>query len=358
LPDYNFYNKSRLATGQGHGKLAHLAAPLITQFKQFGLHMYGVQGNLIAEAIRNSSGEARREAWKTLAYLQGSHALMYGGIGASVFGSLPAMVTMGLYDYASGDDRPHTNAEVRNASRNWVFDQTQSKTLADMFDRGVPMAMGLDVSRSLKFTNLVGIPELQAFNSKAYLEFFTELVTGAAGGTVSGLIDAGSAIRKGDISKENIFKLMPRALEDPLTAAFVYPSEGLRATKGGRTIVPAEKFSTFDLVAKAAGFNPGVVSTGREARGAIDLEQKVVEDAHNNILSRLVRAKGAERKPILAEITRYNSRVPPHDRITGQQIQSRLRDQARINAQPGFYGMEVPKRDTRAMRELTRSLQP
>ena len=153
-PDYTMHNKARIATVQGSlGRLA----PLTTQFRQFGLHMYGVQGNLLAEGVRGAKGSAERaEAFKSIAYLQASHALIWSGVGTAVFGSLPMMAGLGLYDLINPNDptnRAHTNREMETASRNWVRDITGSKTAADIFAHGVPMAFGLNVSRSLQFTN-------------------------------------------------------------------------------------------------------------------------------------------------------------------------------------------------------------
>jgi len=351
-PDWNFYNKSAAATRQG--KLGVLA-PIITQYKQFGLHMYGVQGNLILNSVRDPA--SRKEALRSLALLQGQHAMLYGGIGASIFGSLPMMVGMGMYDLLSGDDRPHTNQEAQMRARNWVFDMTQSKTMADMFDRGVPMSFGADIHRSLSFVNLLGVPELKSFDKEGLLNFTVQAMTGASGDTAAGLTDAALKIVKGDWRKENFLKLAPRAIEDPLTAA-LWSSEGLKDARGAKTILRPQDFSTRDLILKAGGVIPGVVSDARQARTTTDLQQKVVQDAHDHILKRLVQAKPTERKPVLDEIRRYNLTMPPNDRITGQQIQRRFSDQAMAKARPELYGMNVPRADIRATRELTRSLQP
>jgi len=111
-PDWNSYNRPRLTTKQG--ALGQFGS-LVTQFKSFGMHSYGVQGNLIADSYRNARGSAeRREALKTLALLHSSHALLWGGVGASVFGGVPMMAGMGLYDYLTGSDQPHTNREWEN----------------------------------------------------------------------------------------------------------------------------------------------------------------------------------------------------------------------------------------------------
>ena len=139
---------------------------------------------------------------------------------------------------------------------------------------------------------------------------------------------------------------------DPLEAV-VWGEQGLKTHKGDLTIVPPEKFSTADLVAKGLGFIPETSSTARDARAAINLRELTHRDITGSIIDRLVEAAPDERKAVMAEITRYNASVDPADRITGQQIQSRLREQARINAMPGQFGMRVPRREYGKIAEIT-----
>jgi hypothetical protein len=352
-PVYGHY-KSRLATKQG---LAGRFAPLVTQFKQFGLHMYGVQGNLLATAIRTSSGVERAEAIKALAYLQGSHALLFG-VGTALYGSLPAMVGLGLYDYLNPNDpsnRPHTNQELETASRNWVKDITGSRTAADMFAHGVPMAFGANVSRSLQFTNLLGVPELREYTKAGALNFMIQMMTGASGDQAAGLLDSAEKVINGDVRQETIAKFAPRVIRDPWEA-YIWGTEGLKTGKG-QLIAPASSFSYGDLALKAAGFIPSASSTPREMRAAIDLSQHTEKEVKTALTNRLIQTPPADRGKVMMEIVRYNASAPPNERITSQMIRSRITEQAKANAQP-FGGMNVPKTDIRAMRDLTRFAQP
>jgi len=354
-PDYNFHNKSRLATAQGSaGRLA----PIITQYKQFGLHMYGVQGNLLAAGIRNAAGSVeRREAYKALALLQASHAVMYGGIAASVFGSLPVMFGMGLYDWATGGDRPSSATIVEAQARNWVRDMTGSKTVADIFDKGVPMAFGADVHRSLQFTNLLGVPELKSFDKPGMMNLAVQVITGASGDTAAGMVESAGKIIGGDTRAETIAKMMPRIIRDP-AEALIWGQRGVTTPRGDLTVLPADRVTLGTQIAKGLGFIPPVVSDAREARAVIQLAEKVSENTHGKILNRLVEAAPADRKGVIEEITRFNKENPA-DPITGQMIQQRLKQQAQINAQPGLYGVRgVAKRDIASRTDLARFANP
>lgn len=354
-PDYNFHNKSRLATAQG---AAGRLAPIITQYKQFGLHMYGVQGNLLAAGIRNAAGSAeRREAYKALALLQASHAVMYGGIAASVFGSLPVMFGMGLYDFITGGDRPSSATIAEAQTRNWVRDMTGSKTVADIFDKGVPMAFGADVHRSLQFTNLLGVPELKSFDKPGMMNLAVQVITGASGDTAAGMIESAGKIIGGDTRWETIAKMMPRVVRDPMEAV-VWGQRGVTTPRGDLTVLPADRVTLGAQIAKGLGFIPPVVSDAREGRAVIQLAEKVSENTHGKILNRLVEAAPADRKGVIEEITRFNKENPA-DPITGQMIQQRLKQQAQINAQPGLYGVRgVAKRDIAARTDLARFANP
>jgi phage FluMu protein gp41 len=355
-PDWNFYNRPRLTTRQGG--LGQFGS-LVTQFKSFGMHAYGVQGNLIADAYRNASGSAeRREALKSLALLHGSHALLWGGVGASVFGGVPMMAAMGMYDYMTGSDRPHTNREWETWSRNYVHD-IAGKTIADVYQYGLPAAGGINTSASLRFSNIMGVPEIRTYDNAGYMEFGFKALTGAAGSTVAKMAETGTQILRGDTRWETFAGFLPRILEDPIKAGF-WATGGMKDSKGTRTIVPAEQFSAWDIAAKGAGFNPSRVSTAQDARGIIDLTEKVRQDAQEPLLRNLMQTVASKRdtKGVIEEIRRFNDAVPVNERITGQQIQSRLKEQARINAMPGQFGMQVPRRQIGAVGEEVRFTRP
>jgi len=352
MPDFNFHNKPRFTTGKGaFGAIG----PLVSQFKSFGLHMYGVQGNLLARAVRNPA--ERAEALKAIAYLQGSHAVLWGGIGASLFGSLPAMAGMGLYDMLFGEPglkRPRTNQEMLTGSRNWVASNT-NQTFADVYANGIGMAFGVDMHKSLQFTNPLGVPELKTWTEAGALEFLSDLA-GPSFSVTSGVVGGLMKVAGGDWRMTTISQLLPRIIGDPIRGV-AWGNEGVKDARGSHTILPAEKISAADVAAQALGFRASSISRAQEGRNAIYHAEEVAKDIKIPLLDRLVQAKPADRKAVIAEITRYN-RANPLDPITGQAIQARLRDQARANAMPDLYGAHVARRAIQQRTELTRFANP
>jgi len=279
---------------------------------------------------------------------------LWGGIGSTLFGGVPMMAVMGMYDYMTGSDRPHTNREWETWSRNYVH-SIFGKTVADVYQYGLPAAAGINTSASLRFSNLGGVPEIRKYDVAGYTEFAAKVLTGAAGDVVEKMAETGTKLLQGDTRWETFATLLPRILEDPFRA-YKLGTEGLKTAKGDRTIVPADRFTTFDLLAKGIGFNPSRVSDAQQSRAVIDLSEKTREDSHGHLLDKLVQSKGD--KQALAEITRYNKSVAPADQITGQEIQRRFKEQARSNAQPDLYGMRVPRRQQATEFELTRFARP
>jgi hypothetical protein len=344
-PNYNSYNKSRLATGLG--PLGRLGAPLITQFKQFGLHMYGVQGNLIAKAARSTSAAERREAYAALGYLQGSHALL-SGVNAAVFGSVPVMAGLGLYDLIfGGAGKPYTNQQLDTTVRNWAYD-TLGKTGSELFARGLPAALGIDAHYSVQFSNLLGIPELKSFDAKGFTDFAYKTMTGAAGETSASMLQAAYQMLNGNF--QNASRLMPRTPRD-FYDAYMWANYGVKDAKGIKTIVPPENLSAYDIGLKMAGFNPTAVTTPRDARAGIQLDEDVSKAIKGTIMDRYMRLDPKDRTT--EEITRYN-KDHPEDPIRGVDIQRRVREQAMANAIPALYGVRVSKSQMGRAQQLGR----
>jgi len=345
MPDYN--QKSRLATPQGTlGKLA----PVTTQFRQFGLHMLGVQANLIAKSLRDANPEIRSQARKSLALLHMQH-MLWTGVGGAVFGSLPMMAGLGLWDFLHGED-PHTNREWEVQSRNIAKD-IAGKGVADVIAYGLPMAAGIDTHRSLQFTNLLGVPEWRTHDKEGTLSFAIQML-GPSADNAAGMAASVFNMMKGDFRPETVAKLMPRIVRDPIEA-YQWGTEGLKTAKGDLTIARPEQFSTAELIAKAAGFIPKTASDARNVRATIDVVNKVSDAAKRAILDEFIRTPAADRKSVMDKIYRYNSIAEPAERITGQAIQARIREQAIINAQPNLAGMRgVSRREVPLMENWTR----
>jgi hypothetical protein len=346
MPNYNLHNKGTITTSRG--RLGQFAAPVL-QYRLYGLHQYGLLGNLVNEALRRS-GPERTEAVKALGAMLLTHA-MVSGTTAAVFGSLPVMIGLGLYDYATGSDRPHTNEHLETMTRNWLRD-TVGKTPAEVLARGVFTLGGIRLS-TVKLANAIEAPELRDFSRTGLLNLMAQAVTGAAGDTIESYFQAGRNAINGNFSGLTR-GVLPRIITDPIQA-YQWSTRGVTSPRGD-VILPANKFSTYDALLKATGFNPDDVGIARDARNAEQTERQVDKDEHSQLLQKMLTALPADRGKVITQIGEYN-KTHPTTPITMKTIQSELKAQAVANATPGTYGLHIPKKEVPALSQVGRFAQ-
>jgi hypothetical protein len=343
MPNYNLHNRPSLV-----GKLGALGGPIL-QYKLYGMHMYSLMGNL-AHDIYTGGGRGRSEAVKALGAILTSHALL-SGVTASVFGSLPLAVGLGLYDLFSGDQKPHTSADLENAVRNWTRDH-YGKTASEVIARGLPTLARVDLHRSLKLANAVDLPEITSFKSKDLMATLGAAMTGAAGDNLTQVASGLSQILNGGNWGKAAESLMPRPVHDVMQAYRFY-NQGVTDTQGRQILPPV---SAYDAVAKGLGFNPSDVSSGREARQAeIDLRDETLE-GRSRAMNAYLNADPKDRGAAMTMIWQYN-RDHPSTPITMPQIKDALTQRQRAVMTPGTYGLRVPPKQLRDMQQAGRFAQ-
>lgn len=308
-PNYNLSNKARVATHKGF--LGHAAAPIM-QFKTYGLHMYGVMGNLVKSSIDGATKEERREAQKQFAGILATHALMAGSL---TLIADPLRYIGGAYDFITGAEHP----EDRQAHiRDWAAD-TFGPEFGQILARGLPQALGLDVHKRIGLDNMLSMPDWNTFTKKGAAEMFAAGVLGASGTDATAALEGFSRMMQGDVHGA-IKGLAPRPVRDLMKA--IGPgglSESGVTDSTGKTILDPGRLSAFDIGAQAIGFQPSRVSEFREGREAVRVAVQDAKTEHAKLEQKWLKASGGDRADVMAEIRDF-SRAHPSMKITVDQL--------------------------------------
>jgi Inorganic Pyrophosphatase len=343
MPNYNQVNKARISTRQG--PLGAFGAPL-TQFKQYGFHMYSVMANTLRESLHGATREDRMEARKAFAGILATHALMAGSL--TLVGE-PLRIIGGLYDLFTGADKPHN---YENDVRSWMA-SAMGPELGEVAARGLPHLAGIDIHRRVGLTNLLETPEINSFDAKGFGEAVGAAMTGAAGEDAT-TIAAGAhsimaGLMQGDGGKilNGLKAAIPRVVRDPMKAADL-ADRGVTDSRG-RTILPPSRLSTGDVAAQALGFQPARVSEFREGRNAVIEAREEATAARSTALNAFVTASPTGRRDALTKVQDYNRSNPQSPITYSQLLQALKRQQSQTKASPRTFGLQLPNRQAPAL---------
>ena len=333
VPNYNYSNKARIATTKG--ALGQFAGPL-TQFKQYGIHMYGVMANMLREGLHGADAQTRREARKAFAGVLATHALMAGSL---TLLSDPLRLIGGLYDWVTGATGPH---DYENDVRGFLSD-TFGPELGEIIARGAPHAVGIDIHRRVGLANLMELPDLDSFDSKGILKALATMATGAAGEDAATMIGGMSKALRGDI-QGGLTDLVPRVFRDPLKA-MALADHGVVDTRGRPGLSP-DKIGLTGVLAQAAGFQPSSVSEYREGRAAVQEAMQEAKTERGSLMNGWLAADGDDRAAVMTQIRQFNA-AHPGEAITMPQLVAAMRQRAQA-AMPGTaqnFGLRLPAKD-------------
>jgi len=327
MPNNNLWNKPRIATSRGF--LGHLGSiPL--QFRGYGLHMYGLMGSLVKQAVTRPA--ERAEAIKALGGLFVNHSVHAGAV-ATMF-ALPLTAALGAYDFFSGEDKPR---DYPLLLRKAIAD-VAGPDIATFLSGGTLASLGIDARASLKLSNLINLPEVRSFDRHGWQDAAFQLLTGPAGElTGATWPTALENIVQGNYGK-GLMALAPRAIRGPIQALYSYPTEGLTDARG-RTILRPEGISTESRVLTGLGFNPQEVSDFRQHRDAINSFQTRMSAGVHQALDAYVRSNGRDASAIRA----WNA-DPDHRGYTIRydQMRGALDRAKQLTANAQTYGLSIP----------------
>jgi hypothetical protein len=340
----NYGGKARIATEKG--PLGKIALPLV-QFKNYGLHMYSVMLGLAHQSLRGADATERKEAALALAGILGTHALMAGAF--TILGD-PLTLAGVAYGAATGQNKPHDfEADLRG-----FFSDIMGPTAGEIFSRGLPHAIGIDLSHNIGLSNLLEMPELEGYDGKSFLKWLGAIATGASGEDaskeVAGLLD----LYHGNFQK-GFEGLLPRPLRDPLKA-IRYANEGIPGP-GGRPGLPPGGVSPAGLVGQALGFQPADVSEYREGRAAVAQAKAEAQVEQQKLSQAWVTAPDNDaRTEAMQAIQDYNASHPGEEIQMPTLFEALRRQRLNTAAQPNAknFGLQLSPRQAKAMAQAGR----
>lgn len=334
MPNYNLSNKARVATDKG--PLGAIAAPLF-QFKNYGLHMYSMMGNLLKASIHGASSAERMEARKAFAGILATHALMAGSL---TLIADPLRYIGGAYDFITGADKPH---DYENDVRRFIT-AAAGPEIGEIVARGLPHAAGIDLHRRIGLSNLLEVPELNSFDKKGFGELVAAAMTGAGAEDAATMAGGLSKMLHGDMVG-GLKDMVPRVFRDPIKAGQL-ATTGVTDSKG-KTILPADKLSSGDVARQALGFQPSDVSEFREARAAVLEKKTAVQNEHNQLLADMVKASGDDRAALAQKVRAFNQANPgaaiTYDAMLKAMQRAQKEKVAAAQAKYQTYGLNLGK---------------
>lgn len=245
--NYSASNAPRFMQGSGLRKL-------VFQFRKYQLIQMSLIGNLVHGSFGNVSAEEKAVARTALKWIMAHHMVMAGALG------LPAsnIVGMVLGVLGADDDEP---ANAERMLRKAIGDEG----LADLLLRGLPAALGVNLSERIGMDNAFSIlpfTDVNLLDRKGYQETMVGLGGAFLGGMLPRWADGAGLIAKGDYYK-GIEMMLPRGLRD-MARAYRFGSEGVTQRNNDVAMTPDE-ISLFDVMTQAVGL-PSTTLTGRQRR--------------------------------------------------------------------------------------------
>lgn len=213
----------------------------IMMFKSYGV---GLMRLYYGSAIKALRGQDRAEALRMVGYLTASH-VAFGGVAGGIM-SAPVMAIIGA-----------ANAVFREAGDEWDLEEAAEEVTREIAGdwaaiavrRGLPAALGVDLSKSINLGNLVWMSDerFDPTRPDAWAAKVGELATGPIGAYGYRFAAEGAKVWKGspDASLwEFAEALVPVKFVRGVSSAFRYRAEGLRTSSDLELIKP-EEFSGF-----------------------------------------------------------------------------------------------------------------
>lgn len=309
---------------------AFAGSKLIMQFKKYQVHMIQM---LLWNSKKALAGD--KEAQRILTGILTTHMLMAGSLGLPIAAPIFAVAQMAAW---LGADDDEVDPEV--AYKNFLADMI-GKDAADAFVRGLPAALGADMSKRLGLGNVFSpVPFVRS--DKQGKEQFDAMVMAYLGPSMSTggrLVDGLSALSDGKFV-DAWSKMLPKYLADPMKA-YKVSEEGI-TTKQGNVRIPADNLSVADVIMIGMGVPSLKVNKYYEYNTAFE-DQKA---AATRVAGELKKqwAKGDDRPGTREAIDEFNERHPSM-RITPKDLFAAQKETVRYAKGVTEDGLKVGKRD-------------
>lgn len=264
--DYSTGNAPRF-TREGIGRLA-------TQFRKFQLIQISLMARLYNDAFRNEDPDTRAIGKRALAFTIGHTAVVGGVMGLPGFYAVAA-----IYGLLFGDDDEPFNAEL--AMRRAIGNDT----IADLLIKGVPAALGVDLSGKLGMGQMLSLfPYSNVdISRKGVYELVGTAVTGPFGALLGKTAEGISYMGKGEYYK-GVEQMLPSGLSN-VAKAYRFATEGV-TNRAGDVLLGKEEIDFLETIMTALGLAPKQI-TDRQFLQGVKFE---FDEFYNDKASEIKRA--------------------------------------------------------------------
>jgi hypothetical protein len=277
------YSEGNRARAFGRQGIIGEATPLATAFLSFQFYMvekyFREFGTAIGANRNTPEGKAARR-WL------GSHLAVMGTLAGSLglpFVTVIARAIDTMADLLGDDEEPF---QVKIAYRNFLAD-TFGEDVAEVMARGLPRAVGFDISQRIGAADILPFSQLIA-DRRAFEEAFGAMTTRSYGSALSmgtDMMTGATEIMRGNVF-EGMRTALPIGLRNPLNAIKL-GTDGF--TDSRNNLLPLDA-TTSDIVYSLVGLSPAQRAEYSEANFAQSIRRGVVTRRATSIRKRIQNA--------------------------------------------------------------------
>ena len=360
--NYSPSNKARLMSRAG--PLGE-ATKVVTQFMQHPQHVYFLMTrntylsfssikklmtdkNMTA-AEREQAMADVRTASRTVGYVTATHMLAAGVIGGTFEPILMAasMAYQALMATFGEDEEDVEPFEL--FMRNSLYDGLKATGMHDdtvhmittMFEKGLPAALGVDISGRVGLRNLFTSGMDNNKEGKEAFQAGLINLLGPTASTVGNFFEAAKFARSGE-NLRAAEKVLPKMFRDAVKT-YRFNTEGVTDIYGNEM---REEFSATESVVNALGFQPTAMTDLYDKRNAIKSKEFRITKRRDQFIKDFKRASGPdERAQIMEEIRQFNKMVPKWARISyGDTLKASIKDTRKRSAMGRKEGLYLPRK--------------
>jgi len=258
---------------------------IITQFRKYQVMMAWFYVDAAKKVLKGATPEERIAAARVLGFSTTYAALVSGAVGMPAMG-LFAPIFFALI--GAGDD----DEEPKDLER-WIRDNVEDETLATIISRGLPAAIGLDMSTKLSQAKIFDpLPYTDyELSEEGAGDIVVDLITGPFGSVVKSGLRGKKYAEEGDYYRA-IENISPKGLRS-MMESYRYSTEGYKLSNGDIVADPS-MFDFKDLLINGLGLQPTDLNVLKWKYGQqYELTQWFTEE-QSKITKAYVRAEKAE----------------------------------------------------------------
>ncbi|RKX45847.1 MAG: hypothetical protein DRP64_04080, partial [Verrucomicrobia bacterium] len=361
--NYSPSNKARLMSRAG--PLGE-ATKVVTQFMQHPQHVYflmvrnaylsvssirklATNGKNMTPAEREQAMADVRTASRTIGYVTATHMLAAGVVGGMFE---PALMAAGMaykaFMAAFGEDDEDVEP-FELFMRNSLYDglksagmnEADTKTITTLFEKGLPAALGVDISGRVGLRNLFTSGMDNNKEGKEAFQAGLINLLGPTASTVGNFFEAAKFVGQGE-NLRAAEKVLPKMFRDAVKT-YRFNTEGITDIYGNDI---KGEFTTAESVINALGFQPTAMTDIYDKRNAIKSKEYRITKRREGYIRDFKRASGPEeRAQIMAEIKQFNKMVPKWARISyGDTLKASIKDTQKRSAMGRKEGLYLPRK--------------